>query len=182
MARDKYHNTCRRDKEHATGYDERMPRRVPSAPAWPRWIDPKSEINLREVRSGLFVGGQHAAAVRRAVPWRAVVDFYGSSAGALRAGWYQGAALLRWPFDDGDDFPEGALDTVYGFVLGHLGRGPVLFHCQAGLSRSASAAYAMMRRIDGLGHEAALARVRTADPRFPMSRTLDDARAWVHEG
>lgn len=107
--------------------------------------------------------------------WALVVDFYGSSIG--RDFPYR---VYAFPFPDGHPFNPLVLDAVLPMVVQALARGPVLLHCKAGLSRSASAAYAVLRAHDGLSHEEALARVK-AHPAFPMAITLNSARAWVRE-
>lgn len=149
--------------------------------SWPRWYDPADKVRLREVRPNLFVGGEHAPRLRPSgLPWRAVVDFAGTSTTPGRAAWYGAAVVLRWPFEDGVGFPPRALSTVAQTIAYELSRGPVLLHCHAGLSRSASAAYAMLRLVDRLDHEEALRRVKIV-PEYPMKGTLRSARAWIAE-
>ena len=75
--------------------------------------------------------------------------------------------------------PVGLMDTALPLVASRLKEGPVLIHCHAGLSRSASMAYALMRRIWRLDHNTALRRVKIVS-QFPVPQTLASARAWVH--
>ena len=156
-----------------------MARRVPSytGRTFPYWIDESNgHTNLRLVGRNLAVGAW--AAPREFKGWSGIIDFYGSSREDPEE-YPEGASLLRIPFEDGQQFPKGALDTALMFVQAHRKDGPVLFHCAAGLSRSASAAYAMLRVLDGLSHEDALERVQTENTDYPMQATLNSARGWV---
>jgi len=113
--------------------------------------------------------------------WGLVVDACGSS---LDPSWEHKYLLARevvaMPFSDGDPIPAGALDVVAPLVERTLAiNEPVLVHCAAGLSRSASIGYALLRRMHGLGHEDALARVYAGDPNYPLLPTLNSARAWA---
>jgi hypothetical protein len=157
---------------------------MPTVTAYPRWINPAPEQNLREVGRNLFVGAELAPLERsRRRRWAAVIDLYGSSLEEPdRESIYSGAdLLLHWPFLDGDSFPVGALDATERVV--RLGRvsGPVLLHCHAGLSRSASAAYAMLMVIDRVDPAKALKRVQVPgeEADFPRTATLASARKWV---
>jgi protein-tyrosine phosphatase len=88
--------------------------------------------------------------------------------------------VLRWAFSDGLPLPDGLMDTVVPLVSARIVEGPVLIHCQAGLSRSVSTAYALLRRVWGMSHNRALRRVK-AHRDFPVPTTLASAREWVHE-
>jgi protein-tyrosine phosphatase len=58
-------------------------------------------------------------------------------------------------------------------------KGAILLHCAQGLSRSASVAYAMLRR-SGLDHPAALQRIQVDGwKQYPMTETLASARTWA---
>ncbi len=82
--------------------------------------------------------------------------------------------------EDGDGIPRSTLDRVWALVQN--AQGPVLIHCAAGLSRSASVAVAMMR---ARGIEAREARRRVEEGNgynpgtYPMSRTFASALAWA---
>jgi len=146
-------------------------------PRFPHWIDKRPEYNLREVGPNLYVGAECSPILRPAGPWRAVVDLYGSSAQPSRAHFYTDVGkLVQWPFLDGDTFPPGLLEAVYKIVWVEAKHGPVLIHCQAGLSRSVSAVYAMLCAA-GIPHDTALSAVK-AHPDFPRKATLASARKW----
>ena len=152
--------------------------------SFPRWLERSQDINLREVAPDLYVGAELSPGVspKRGVRWAAVVDLYGSSLEepGREALYSKADCLLHWPFLDGNHFPLGALDAVARLVLAGRAKGPVLIHCQAGLSRSASAAYAMMRTQDHLSDVVAHARVKVpGEPSFPRRETLGSAQAWV---
>lgn len=154
---------------------------------FPRWISRSDEVNLREVGPNLYVGAELSPTAVARVPGRiftVVFDLYGDAGPpSWRAARERTYRLLpdvrRRPFLDGDVFPDGLLDEINDAVARARRAGPVLIHCQAGLSRSASAAYAILRVQDGLSHDAALARVK-AHRDFPRRATLHSARTWVH--
>jgi len=153
---------------------------------WPRWEgDPLSEANLREVAPNLWVGSEYAAPAKR---WVLIVDLVASS---KRHGWYpKNVPILSTHFSDGDPFPGGFLRTAYPQVVSAMKRGPVLVHCVAGLSRSTSMAYAVMRKRWGLSHEEALHRVQVPGFKgkpgdsgvYPLRRTLRSAQRWAARG
>jgi hypothetical protein len=148
-------------------------------PRWPRWIERDEAINLREVAPNLFVGAEYATLhPPEGTKWELVVDWYGSSKQYPSRVRSTAKKLLSLPFLDGDAFPPKALDTLVRRVQTARRRGPVLVHCQAGLSRSASSAYALLRRLSRLPHEEALRRVKVL-PQYPRKETLGSARRWV---
>jgi hypothetical protein len=148
-------------------------------PTYPRWIEREESHNLRAVAPRLYVGAEFSPGLRPEGRWAGVVDLFGTSELASHGFLYQGTRkLLTWSFDDGDRFPHGCLDAIGRFVRQQRARGPVLLHCHAGLSRSASAAYAMMRLDEGLTHDEALRRVKI-HPDWPRTQTLASARRWI---
>ena len=157
---------------------------------YPRWLQaPDEGANLREVAPGLYVGAESSPARYYEMPsghFTTIVDFYGSYRHAtspfVRYGYQAADQVYSFPFYDGASFPPGALDAAYAaYQIALLEGGQCLLHCQAGLSRSASAAYAIMRRHYKLSHEAALHAVRVPAYRdhFPLPATLASARAWA---
>lgn len=147
---------------------------------FPRWIDRSATRNLREVGRNLYVGAEGSPAVRVGNrDWSLVVDLYGVPLESGRLDRYTGSVrTVTWPFLDGDHFPPGLLGLLSSLVPICRKRGPTLVHCQAGLSRSASAAYAMLRLQDRLSHDEALRRV-TLEPGFPRTTTIASARSFV---
>lgn len=148
--------------------------------SYPRWVQPRPDVNLREVGPHLFVGALRSPYTTDR--WGVIVDLYGSSAypQSRSCGYATARRVVRLPFDDGLRFPSGALDQIAGAVSKRTADRPALIHCQAGLSRSASAAYAVLRAEEGLSHEEALKRVRVPGrEEFPMPDTLRSARQWV---
>jgi hypothetical protein len=146
---------------------------------YPRWIEEDADHNLRAVAPGLYVGAELSPGLRPEGDWAAVIDFYGSSDLDHRWYLYEGSTQVeRMAFIDGEGFPPDVLPRVVRIVHEALPKGPVLLHCQAGLSRSASAAYAALRVLGGKGHQEALGRVKIM-PGFPRTETLASARRWA---
>ncbi len=153
---------------------------------FPRWKSrPGDNVNLREISPYLYVGSALSPGAQ--VQWDTIIDFYGSSSGDprhyeyhgrrdVKAGYTRARKVYTLPFSDGDDFPPGVLDTVWKACC--EARGPTLIHCQAGLSRSASAGYAILRRGFGLSHDDARYVVHVQSG-YPLSTTLKSAREWV---
>lgn len=159
---------------------------------YPRWAQLQSPtglvlaheapfINLREVAPGFHLGGGAAITLRE--DWTLAVDFDGLSLDEdNRAAYPAGTRVEVLRFVDGRSFPPGHLDRALVLVGEHRARGPILFHCAAGLSRSPSAAYAMLRVAYGLPHEEALRRVQAPNGEgYPLPRTLNSAIEWVRE-
>lgn len=149
---------------------------------YPRWItEPMDGMNLREVSPHLYVGEQ-TAPLRGG--WHTIIDFYGSAPYYVRPSYKDAKNYLRMPFDDGDAFPDGALDAAWeAWQTADDEGGETLIHCQAGLSRSASAAFALLKLRYGLSDEEALARVVTpiTAHQYPLRETLGSAAFWVRK-
>lgn len=153
---------------------------------YPRWItgvDPLAA--LREVHTGLYVGSGIAVCERPTYShdWSGVVDCQGP----MRCGGsdreYRFGTLprvIRCGFDDGGDIPSGLLDAALRLV--REAGGDVLVSCAAGMSRSPSVAYAILRVRYGMGHDEALARVSLpGDNAGPSPVVLASARRWAEE-
>ena len=156
-----------------------------NAMPWPRWIDEAWKVNLREVAPGIFVGGHFS--VRRFHPGRmtGVVALSRERVGEPPDLTSFYAALPRerlvWaPMEDGEGIAGQTLDRALSLARSASAERPLLIHCQAGLSRSVSVAYGVLRILYGLSSDEALARVRgSRDTTFPLSITLRSARTWV---
>ena len=158
-----------------TKKNPRAPRRARANTTYPRWIaeHPRGVYNLREVGPNLYVGAM-ASCVAAPIKWTAIYDFCGASREYIDDYPIKPICL---EFDDGEPIPSGYLDRVYAEVL--KAQGPVLLHCAQGLSRSASVAYAMLRR-SGLDHAEALTRVQVPHGKgYPLKETLASAVAWA---
>lgn len=144
----------------------------------PRWID--TEKNLREVSSSLFVGNQSAPMFPG--KWGLIVDLCGQWQ-IDRRPYPFGIPVLSFRLEDGNPIPDKVFEQVYDRSRVHLKRRePVLIHCAAGLSRSASMAYALLRVGRGMSHAAAMERVLTPasiERGYPMPMTIESARSWA---
>ena len=157
-----------------------------SAPplTYPRWISPGFLYNLREVGPDLYVGSKVAVASpppRR--EWAAWIDVHGDELGAGFSAARETAIgklrcpQLRWPFHDGYPIPEGLLDAALAIYQAR--RGPVLVSCAAGISRSVSVAYALVRALERVGHQESLSRCQESPRVEPSPYVLESARRWV---
>lgn len=150
--------------------------------SYPRWINKASNTNLREVGPGLYVGALDSPlqSANTCPPWAAVINLANANRhlGDWDGHYSRVPVVLHWTFSDGLGMPHGLLEAVEAIVRGNIKKGPVLIHCHAGLSRSASAAYAMLRVIWGLDHLGAYNHVYAQSP-YPMPETLASARKWV---
>jgi hypothetical protein len=172
---------------------------------FPKWIDKRPQYNLRYVAPRLMIGAENSPELAKA---DVIVDLYGSSTQrtgrqgrriipldpimppGVRQAYAKARIVHRIPFEDGDPFPPGYLQAILWTVCPALqAKKRVLIHCQAGLSRSASAAYAALRVCDFirsgsiLPHKEALRRVQVGkNPQWPKTVTLESARSLVEEG
>lgn len=148
-------------------------------PQYVRHADARA--NLRCVGRDLYVGGA-TAILERAAPhraWWAAVDLHGARHGESfrrEPAFGDLSRFLRASFDDGMPVPEGVLDAVVAFVRHRAG--PVLITCAAGVSRSATVAYAVTRAELGVGHDVALAMCSCSGGR-PLPVTLRSAQRWA---
>lgn len=157
---------------------------------FPRWVvgDPSNRPSvmltpalLREVASDLYVGNEYAPNHMLASwPKRGALVQLSSVCNPVGM-----LPTYRWTFDDGDAVPFALLEDVTLFVTRWRAKGPVLIQCQAGLSRSASVAYGLLRVLDGLDHAEAERRITTREEHYdrtlvwPKRRTLESVVAWV---
>lgn len=149
-----------------------------------RWID--RSTNLREVAPGLYVGNLQSPMSGAGERFTAIIDLAGPSdnasieQGRQRAYRATPKYILR-QFQDGTEIPAGLLDQVLQLLRAEP-KGRVLVHCAAGLSRSASVCYAMLRVVWHLNHQQALDRVRVDGLLdYPNPVTLTSAWAWVEQ-
>lgn len=174
---------------------------LPKPTTYPRWLlggptdtAATSDCLLREVAPGLLVGSSLCPTDTRTLRERiagtagaqdralttpfAVVQFSRSCPVLHRP------EHLRVPFEDFGPIPPQVLAAAVDFAHAWFPTRPVLVQCHAGLSRSASVAYALLRVVHGLTHDEALARVahtvEHADrpARWPHPATLASAQAW----
>lgn len=162
---------------------------------YPIWLagDPSartvlaSPVFLRDVGRGVLVGSAGAERLTEHVPEDTpVVQLYEGlpRLGNLydpETGLAVGNRALRRPMYDGDRFPPSILDEIARWCEG---RPLVLVQCQAGLSRSASVGYALLR-ARGVDHAEALRRVslrvehHDRDEVWPRRETIASAVEWA---
>ena len=160
----------------------------------PIWHNRHPNHRLRWVGGQLYVGAQASPTtlicpksdvLSQAVPFDAVVSLHsgGEYENMRRKALAKVQRVVIWPFDDGAPIPAWLLEAAY-CLYRDVRRNPnarMLVHCAAGLSRSASVAYALLRVTDGLSHVHALQRVSVAEySEYPMPDTLNSARRWVY--
>lgn len=154
----------------------------PSNLPFPQYVrEADSRANLRCVAADLYVGGA-IAVMQRPAPtraWWAAIDLHGkrdTDAFRRELAFGELEIFLRWPFDDGMAVPDGLLDVARS--LYERRHGPILVSCAAGVSRSVSVAYAIVRASLGVGHDTALQMCACLGGR-PLPATLRSAERWV---
>lgn len=157
---------------------------VPNLSAqYPRWIHSGEDINLRAVGPLLLVGATRSPGVVPVEHLGGIVDLYGDSPESNAAG-AQGVPRLACTMLDGNAIPAKYMDAALELWRQCRNEGkPMLIHCQAGLSRSASMAYGLLRVEERLTHPEAMRRVQTPKyaREFPRPATLASARTWARD-
>lgn len=160
---------------------------------WPRWATNPTGWgvgpHLREVAPGLWVGGQAAVLERphRSTIWDTILNLRSEpldrseTRGGHRSVYTEGYAaareVLHIPVEDGEPIPDAVLERV--LLAWRERSGPMLVHCHWGVSRSASAACAILIADLGLPEEEAIQRVSTPGARnYPRAETLYSAVEW----
>jgi hypothetical protein len=131
---------------------------------------------LRRVERNLYVGSRGDDVLEGVPSNAAIIQLSASLAEPV------GRNLARVPLENGKPIPDRVLDALTDYAAQKLRRGvPVLVQCFAGLSRSASVAYAILRSVYGLPDHEALRRIETttAGVRWPRRETIESARQWA---
>ncbi len=153
---------------------------------FPRWVvggpndtSGSSPALLREVASGLYVGSCLSA---RFVDKNTAVASFSSHCedcgNPLR---------MRALFEDFKAVPRSLIESVVSFAGASRGHRPILLQCYAGLNRSASMAYAVLRMVYGMPHASAVAAIahtvekHDRTERFPNDVTLGSVVEWCDE-
>ena len=150
--------------------------------SFPTWIEQEDEsVFLREVCPRVYVGARKSIGYRH---WGLVIDLHGSPG-------HDSDKVVFWIFNDGEAFPDGSLSNILHHVLECLNEesGDVLIACEMGRSRSASCAYAMIRKIFKVSSEEAYSLIKTSTSfkagtnlltvDWPRTKTLNSAIEWV---
>jgi hypothetical protein len=148
---------------------------------YPRWLHGGEDINLRAVGPLLLVGATRSPGVVPVEYLGGIVDLYGDSPDSKGVG-DLGVPRLACTMLDGNAIPAKYMDAALVLWRQCREQGkPLLVHCQAGLSRSASMAYGLLRVEERLTHPEALRRVQTPKyaREFPRPATLASARTWA---
>ena len=161
--------------------------------SFPRLIS--ASFNLRRVASNLYVGGSPSV-TELASPRGTLLDLYGREPGytAREVAIGKMGASYRMSFPDGAEVPFEVFETAERLYRGVVDRnfskpldGPddfLLVSCFAGVSRSASVVYALLRRVDGLPHAEAYRRVTEESASFVSLNplTFASARRYAESG
>jgi len=149
--------------------------------SYPRWVAGKEAVlppvRLREVAHGVYVGNEGSV--------RALADALDGRVGVIRLATASSTprvvALVDLPVEDGEPIPDHVIEAAVLHARDIRAAGlPLLLACYAGLSRSASIAYAVLRDM-GVTHAEALRRVRSSAAlrQWPHPVTLDSVVRWV---
>lgn len=133
--------------------------------------------NLRWLSGNLLVGSHADIPDALRVGARHIVTLWSATAALPLA---EFTSVLRRPIHDREGIPADVLAAVVDYVRQHRGSAPVLFQCQAGMSRSAGVAYACLRKLDGLSHSDALRRVQVI-PQYPDRTLLRSVVDWLRD-
>lgn len=153
---------------------------------FPRWVvGGPSDVScaspalLREVASGLYVGSNLSARfVERDVAVASFSSHCEDCHHPLR---------LRALFEDFKPVPRSIIESVVSFARAHHDHRAILLQCYAGMNRSASMAYAVLRMVYGMPHAAAITAVahtierHDRTERFPNDVTLGSVVEWCED-
>lgn len=145
--------------------------------AYPRVIDPTGGVNLRQVAENLYVGG--VGSVDEPYQWDTVIEMVGFAKVVGRPynpDYLRFRKVLSLPMEDGIPVPDFYLKRAAAAVA--EAKGPVLVHCFAGISRSVSVAYGLLR-LQGIGHHEAVRRVFSPNGHPPLDETFGSVVRWV---
>ena len=162
--------------------------------SFPAWHDGREGYRLREVAPMLFVGGFHAGGSRpgrctrregssvHRSRWGGVVTLCSDYVRPLNLDNSLAIPHIHRAMMDGTSVPASTMRSAMLLYQACLQLGvPMLVLCSAGLSRSASLAYGLLRVVHGLSRAEALRRVQVGGyaGRYPMPDTLASAERWA---
>lgn len=151
---------------------------LPMSTTYPRFLLPTDSnfSTLREVYSGIFVGGARSPYVMSGIV-EYCIALHPLDEEDIPFRLNQSFNFKRFisaPIEDGVEVPEDVLEMSWQMYRKY---GSILIHCKAGLSRSATVAYAILLK-SGFSNSEALRMVKIKK-NYPFENMIIGATEWA---